>query len=99
MNEMKVAMISFSFNPKEIITVESFDFPKGTEILSAKIKEDPNTIWVTSMAPSKKIDTEPLEKITFIVCSYKCSNMEFDHYTYISNINIDDTRYAVFYKK
>jgi len=98
MNEMTVATIGLEFNPKEKFAVKIINLPKNAEIFSVKVKENNPTIWVTYMAPSENFKLDYSE-ISFVICSCKYTQIEFDKHIYLGNIDINNDSYAVFYKK
>lgn len=98
MNEVTIATIGLNFNPKEKLTVLPINLPKNAEFFSARVKDNNPTIWVTYAAPSENFKLD-FSEISFVICSCKYTQIEFDGHIYLGNIDINDDSYAVFYKR
>ena len=100
MGKVKVAVLGMEFDSKKNLIEQSFNFPKGTEILSVQSKNSKNVLWISYMFPSSEFSSsETWQKFSFVIVKCNYTEVEIDKHKYIGTITVDDDSYAVFYKK
>ena len=99
---MRVMSVGIKFDETKISQVVSINFANGSEILSVQVQNNEPILWVCFMSPSESFSQHFKKKaeefqLTIGKCGY--ADIEIDSLKYLSNVNIGDDTFAVFYKK
>lgn len=100
MSKVKVAVLGMEFDSKKNLIEHTFNFPRGTEILSVQSKNGKNILWISYMFPASELSKpETWQKFCFVIVKCNYTEVEIDNHKYIGTITVDDDTYAIFYKK
>ncbi len=101
MKKMKVCNFGIRLEKREVITF-SMNLPKSSEILSVKTDNGESVMQLYYMAPPEEClsqDNKLWCGFEFIIAECMYEDIEMDEHKFIDIICIEDTDYAVFYKK
>ena len=98
--KMTVATIGINFDSNNPLNELKVRLPEVAKMLSAEIKEDPNTLWITFSAFTSIFEADDLwREYNFVVCKCNYTSFYFDDHKYINNITVNNESFAVFYNK
>lgn len=98
MDKFIITLIGIGFDPNKAVNELSVNLPEGSKILSVTPNADKPCLCIDYMYPKNFLEGDWCEfKFVCVLCSH--TEIEVANITYISTIEFNSNKYAVFYKK